>query len=543
MKKIFQQYLQLLALLFSTSSLLAQETPKVVVGIVIEQMRFDYLAKFKRDFGKDGFYRLINEGTEFSYVNHISAPTLTGPGHASIYTGTVPFYHGIVGDNWYNARTQEEVYCVYDAKHVTVGSSSANGNCSPNKLRTNTIGDILKLSNNGASRVFSVSLKDASAVIPGGKMADGVYWYDAYLGGFITSNYYRSELPEWVTDFNEKNYVKKLMKDDWELKEKEKKYVVSAPDDGFGEVDVFKEGKTTFPHVFDDLTESEKKEKILYTPAGNTLLSKFVEELIDEEKLGAYGVTDMLTISYSSPEFIGSAYGPNSMEIHDTYIRLDQEIEELLKMLDKNIGKGQYLLFLTSDHGVKTNGVLLKNKKIEAGSLQPAVIMDTLRVFSRVTFGSDWIIDRVANNSIYLNLNEIERMDLDYEEVVFKFMRKMRVTFEELASIYPRTELDGFSGMRSTENMILNGAHPALTGDILYTLNANYISQDDLVGTVSGSPYSYDTHVPLFIFGTGISKRRINAPKYIVDIVPTICNAIGILSPEACIGIPLIESN
>jgi len=520
----------------------SQEQPKLVVGVVVSQMRFDYLSRYRAEFSDDGFNRLFREGAQFTYINHIQAPTYTAPGHAGIFTGTVPYYHGLIGNVWYDNNERKEVYCVSDNNYKTVGANNTSGQCSPSKLRTTTLGDLLKLSNNGASRVFSASLNDASAIIPGGLMADGAYWYDSQSGNFITSTYYMDYLPKWVLEFNEKSYPIKLLKDDWKLKEKYNKYSFSFPDAGLGEVDVFKEGNTNFPHAIEKLPESEKRFKILHTPFGNTLLTKFIEELVDNEKLGKSGAIDLLTISYSSTEYIGCSYGPNSIELHDTYLRMDEEISDLLDLLDKEIGKGEYLLFLTSDHGVKTNGAFLLDRKIDAGSLLPAVIEDTLRSFTRVTYGSDWLIDKVSDNHVYIDMKELKKFQLNYREFVSAVSRKMRKSFPEISSIYSRNELDGFSPIRGMDNLIMNGAHPYLSGDLFYSLRSNYIGKDHMTGTFHGSPYSYDTHVPLILIGPGIPRIIDNTPGYIVDIVPTITNAIGILAPEACIGIPLIKS-
>lgn len=527
---------------FFTNFLFSQEQPRLVVGVVVEQMRFDYLSRYRAEFSDEGFNRLMQEGAQFTYINHIQAPTYTAPGHASIYTGSVPFYHGLIGNVWYDNNERKEVYCVSDPNYQTVGAKNTSGQCSPSKLRTTTLGDLLKLSNNGASRVFSASLKDASAIIPGGLMADGAYWYDSQSGNFITSSFYSKFLPEWVIEFNAENHPIELMEDDWELKEKDAKYSFSFPDAGLGEVDVFKEGNTNFPHLLEKLPESEKKSKILHTPFGNTLLTEFVKELVDNEGLGKRGAIDLLTVSYSSTEYIGNSYGPNSVEIHDTYLRLDEEISELLDLLDKEVGKGKYLLFLTSDHGVKTNGAFLLDKKIDAGSLLPAVIEDTLRNYTRVTYGSDWLIDKVFDNHVYINMKELDKFQLNYKEFVSSISRKMRKSFPEISTIYSRNELDGFSAKRGMDNLIMNGAHPYLSGDLFYSLRSNYINKDHMTGTYHGSPYSYDTHVPLFLIGPGIPRMIDNSPGYIVDIVPTITNAIGILAPEGCIGIPLIKS-
>ncbi len=525
------------------SALLSQPLthPKLVVGVVIDQMRYDYLYRFYDAYGEEGFKRLMSKGMNFTYAHYNYIPTYTGPGHSSIYTGTTPYYHGIISNDWYDKNTKKEVYCAGDMAYETVGADNAAGKMSPHYLLTSTITDELRMSNNGLSRVFAASLKDRASVLPGGHMANAAYWYDGKSGNFISSTYYLSKLPGWVNKFNGAKIPLELMGKNWPLAKSAGTYAIAQPDQGLGEGDPFKEGKTFFPHVFDQLSPEGKNELIRTTPFGNTLLTNFGIELLKNEKMGKGDYPDFLALSYSSPDYVGHAYGPNSMEIMDTYIRLDMEIARLLKALDEAVGEGNYLLFLTADHGVKANGVYLEENRMPNGVVNPVAVRDSLRSFCLQRFGTPMLIEEVADNHVYYNYMLIQMLKLDVRTLDTELVQYLRNNFEHIGAIHTKTEFNGRTPERSMHTMTLNGFQPYRSGDICFELGSGYITNGYTTGTTHGASYDYDTHVPMLFFGWKVPAGESNEQVYIEDIAPTLSNLLHIPEPDGSIGVPLIR--
>ena len=515
--------------------------PKLVVGIVIDQMRYDYLYKFKPYFGKNGFNKLMNEGTNFTYAHFNYVPTFTGPGHTSIYTGTTPFYHGIIANDWYNKASGKMIYCVHDKNEKSVGSNDNEGAMSPKRLEATTITDQLKLATNGAAKVISISLKDRAAILPGGHMPNAAYWYDGKTGDFITSSYYLNALPDWVNKFNARKLADKYLSGEWTLSLPASDYQITAPDNSPYEKDVFSEGKTSFPHSFNNVKPGEKYGALESTPYGNQIVEEFVKAAIENEKLGKGKETDFLAVSFSSTDYIGHSYGPNSFEVEDTYIKLDSQIADLIKELDEKVGKGNYVLFLTADHAVLMTPGLLKERRLPTGGLGYKSADDSLKAFTARTFGNEKIIANFSNSQIFLDRKIIEAKGLDIHKVTRQIADYLRDNFPEIASVFTRDDLQNQTPSRVTTNLTLNGFNPERSGDIAFTLQPGYLLSFMDKGTTHGAPYNYDTHVPMLFYGWHIPKQTINTPVYVVDIAATIADLLKIQEPDACIGIPLIK--
>ena len=534
----------ILALFFSFSSVFCfgQEPnkPKLVVGIVIDQMRFDYLQKYEKYFGEGGFKRLLNEGTNFTYAHYNYVPTYTGPGHASIYTGSTPYYHGIISNDWYSKTSDDFVNCVGDNAFRTVGETTNEGQCSPKRLMATTISDQMKIATNGRSRIFSISLKDRAAILPAGHKPDEVYWYSSESGKFISSTYYTKSLPPWVIEFNEKNLAADLFKGSWNLLLPEADYKISEPDEDKWENDVFKEGKTSFPHSFKNVMD-KKYDLIRTTPFGNELLLKFAESLIENEKPGSDDYTDFLSISFSSTDFIGHAYGPNSLEIQDAFIRMDRQLAELLNTLDKNVGKDNYILFLTADHAVSETVGFLQNMNIPEGLFDFDACLKSLKSFAQEKYGTSNLIRNFSNHQIYFDKKILAEKKLNTSDVENDFAEYLQDEFPQIEKIFLRHNLSDLSPTRVPYNYILNGFNPERSGNVEFSLKPNYLSENLTSGTTHGSSYPYDTHVPLLFYGWNVPAQKINAPVYIVDIAPTICNMLGIDEPTGCIGVPIMK--
>jgi predicted AlkP superfamily pyrophosphatase or phosphodiesterase len=540
MKSVKYLFLTLFILIAQILFAQQESKPKLVVGIVIDQMRYDYLQKYEKYFGEGGFKRLMNEGTDFTFAHYDYVPTYTGPGHSSIYTGTTPYYNGIISNDWYSKKSNSFVNCVEDKSVRTIGETTGEGQKSPIRLLTTTISDQMKIATNGKCKAYSISIKDRAAILPGGHNPDEVFWYSPETGKFISSTYYTNSLPQWVIDFNQKNIVSSLFKGVWNLLLPSEDYSFSAPDEAPWEDDVFSEGKTSFPHSFSKVM-GKKYDLIRDTPFGNDLLLQFAKALIENEKPGSGDYTDFLAISFSSPDFIGHAYGPNSVEIQDTYIRMDRQLADLFNSLDKNVGKGNYILFLTADHAVSETVGFLKSMKIPAEGFEYKACGDSIKSFAERKFGTRDLIENFSNLQIYFSKKVLEENKLNSAVVEDSFGEYLRDEFPEIKKIFLRHNMKNLSPQRIPDNYILNGFNHERSGDVSFDLNPNILPGFGNKGTTHGASFPYDTHVPLLFYGWDVPAKTDNTPVYIVDIAATICNMLGIDEPNGCIGIPIIK--
>ena len=536
----------LVILLISSTFLSGQEiksSPKLVVGIVVDQMRYDYLYRFNSLYSEGGFKKLMRDGTNFTFTHFNYIPTYTGPGHASIYTGTTPYFHGIISNNWYDKKIKKVIYCTSDKRYETVGANNKNGRMSPKRLLSTTITDQLKLSNNGKSKVISVSIKDRAAILPGGHSPDGVFWYDSKTSNFITSSFYMNQLPKWVVDFNYRKLADKYMSSGWKLSYPLNKYEMNLPDNNSFEEDLFLENKTAFPHSFNNISFSEKRDLIRSTPYGNELLYVFAIEALKNENLGKGKYTDFLAISFSSTDYIGHSYGPNSVEIADTYVKLDLLISKLISELNKQVGKGNYILFLTADHGVAEDPVFLNEHNIPGDWVNFKIITDSLKRFTKRKFNNEKVMEKFSSKQIFLDYSVINSLKLNPVNVRREYAHYLINTFPFIAQVYTRDALSYNTANRTSSNLALNGFSPSLSGDVVLELQPGYIPGSTSNRHVThGSSYSYDTHVPLIFYGWNIPRQTVNKPVYIVDIAPTIADLLHITEPNGNMGIPLIHT-
>ena len=518
------------------------QRPKLVVGIVVDQMRFDYLYRFLPFYGMNGFRRLMNEGSNFTFAHYNYEATKTAPGHASIYTGTTPYFHGIIANDWYDKQSKTTVNSVIDHDYKSLGSNDSEGEASPKKLLATTITDQIKLASNKKSKVISISYKDRAAVLPGGHMPDGVYWYNQKTGNYVTSTYYMNSLPQWVTEFNNKKLSDQYLSSVWQLSLPEEKYLISTPDESNSEEDVFNEGRTSFPHSFKNVKSEDKYSLLGVSPFGNDLIAGLAKQALISENLGKGEWADFLAISFSSTDIVAHAYGTNSYETQDTYIKLDATIADFLNTLDKTIGKGNYLLFLTADHAGLDTPLLLKENNLPTGGLMNESFAGSVKAFVTQTFGNDKSIENISNKQIYFDRNEIEKSGLDIHTLQQKTTDFIRDSFPVISSLFTRDKLEGLNAAREPINPTLNSYNPALSGDIVYTLQPGYLPNFMEKGTTHGSQYSYDTHVPILFYGWNIPAQTINTPVFIVDIAATIADLLKITEPSACMGIPIIRN-
>lgn len=526
MKKVLFIFLGLLSL---TS--LAQKRPALVVGIVVDQMRYEYLYKYYDRYSDKGFKRLMKEGINCTDNHYNYAPTVTAAGHASVYTGSVPAIHGIVENDWIDVASGKKVYCVDDSTVQTVGSKSKAGMMSPRNLFTSTITDQLKMAQNYKSKTIAISLKDRGSIIPGGHTADASYWYDSADGYWISSTFYMKELPTWVQKFNLEGRPQKYLNQGWNTLYPIATYTRSAEDDSPYEGKIGDEKTPTFPH---DLKGKNMLEGFRKTPYGNSLLKEFALKALDEEKLGKNGTTDFLALSFSSTDYVGHAFGPQSIEVEDTYLRLDKDISEILDYLDAKIGKNQYLVFLTADHAVADNQHYLKSKRMPGGTFETEKAVTEAKEALRKEFGDVNLIVGVENNQIYLNHANMDRLRIS-KEVVGKILEKTFISQPGVAEFINMREV-GISPLPAIYREILtNGYNQARSGDFMYLLRPQWVSGYK-TGASHSTVYAYDTHVPLLFFGWNVKPREISVRTNISDISSTLANWLKISEPTGSIG-------
>ncbi len=521
--------------------------PKLVVGVLVDQMRQDYLYRYAETFGEGGFQRLMKDGFYLSNAHYNYLPTYTGPGHASVYTGTTPAIHGITGNEWYDKIQRKTVYCVSDETENTVGSTApAQGKMSPRQLLTTTITDELKLATGGRAKVISISDKDRGAILPGGHMADAAYWYDETTGRMVTSTFYMKNLPQWVEQFNARKLPDQYLNGMWELVLPQEKYRASGPDNNPYEVKYNGETKNAFPYDLKKLRQANGNYDLLsYTPFSNDLITEMAKAAIDAEKLGADEYTDFLCISYSAPDKQGHRVGPRAVELQDLYIRLDRNLADLLNKLDATVGPGSYLLFLTSDHGVADVPQLLIDRKVPGGYLRSAQLSHQLNELSQQYFQGKPVIESVNNGQIYLN-HELFAGDpksggvewMVSLEVISNFLLQQ----PGIAQVFTRSVIrQGNFNEGGLKGMAIRGYHPKRSGDIVVILEPNWLEQGRVAGTSHGSPYTYDTHVPIIFYGWSIKSGRSSVYHAITDIAPTLSVMLQVAFPSGCTGQPIIE--
>jgi len=507
----------------------AQQRPKLVVGIVVDQMKMEYLYRFSDDFSANGFKRLMDNGFVFHNAHFNYMPTYTAPGHASIYTGTTPSVNGIVGNDWFSRKLGKGMYCTEDDSVKTIGNGTAKeGAMSPKNLQSTTITDELRLGTNFKGKVIGMSLKDRGAILPAGHFANWAFWFSG-TGAFISSTFYGEKLPDWVTEFNnQKNYLPYINKG-WSLLKPAADYNESLPDDNPYEGKLYNSDKPVFPYNLEEMYEKNDAGVICSTPFGNNLLADFAKKAIEKEELGKDNVTDFLAVSFSSTDYVGHILGPRSMELQDTYLRLDLTIADFLNYLDKTVGKDNYLLFLTADHACAENANHLKDHKYDVKNVPSKDISKSLKDFSSTTFGVNLVVD-YSNFNIYLNKELIKTNGLDLVKVKQTF-KDFLMTQEQVKKVYTEEEILASTGNDYYLNSINNGYDVSQNGDMVVLDKPGYIEYGP-TGTSHGTPYAYDTHAPLLFYGWKIKPGESFDKKEITQIAPTLALKLKIEMPN-----------
>ncbi|WP_225037030.1 alkaline phosphatase PafA [Winogradskyella sp. SM1960] len=521
-----------------TSVLVSNDRPKLVVGIVVDQMRYDYLTRFESKFGDGGFNRMINEGfncknNHFNYV-----PTYTGPGHASVYTGTTPKTHGIIGNNWYDKETKESVYCAGDQSVSSVGTEDDAGEMSPRRMQTTSFADENRLFTQMQGKTIGISLKDRGAILPAGHTANAAYWFHGRgEGAWITSSFYMNDLPQWVKDFNASDNAASYLKE-WNTLYDISTYTESGVDENTFEGGFKGKEKATFPYDLKALSKDNRGYDLLKaTPYGNSLTTDFAMAAIEAENLGQDQITDVLAVSYSATDYVGHNFGVNSKEVQDTYLRLDKDLERLFQYLDTNVGKGEYTVFLTADHGAVDVPSYLASVKVPAGYVDRTDRKERFNSFLNTTYGTEDIVEHISNGQIFLNRDKVQALGLKLSDVQDAIAMEY-LSYKNISKVYTATTMSTTSFSIGVENLLQNGFNQKRSGDVILVNDTSFISYNK-TGSTHGSGLNYDTHVPLLFFGKGIKHGETFDKTVIPDIAPTISALLGISFPNGATGQPL----
>ena len=531
-------YFFTLILLFSNCKF--SETPvkksKLVIGIVIDQMRYDYLTRFADRYGKDGFNRILKNGFSLENAHYNMIPTYTAVGHASIYAGTSPSNHGIISNNWYDKVLKKSIYCVDDANYKTIGNEGIVGQKSPHRLYTTTVADQLQLAQNMQGKTIGISIKDRAAILPVGHTANAAYWYDAgNKNQWITSSFYMEELPDWVKKFNSNNKADAYLNETWETLYDVETYTQSRADNNIYENNLNGQEKPVFPKDLKKLREQNDNFSLIKTiPAGNTYTLDFVKAAINGEQLGKSEFTDFLAVSFSSTDYVGHRYGIASIETEDTYLRLDKDLGHFFNFLDTEVGKENYTLFLTADHAAVHVPSYLQSLKIPAHYLSTKKLKKFLSDITQKYFNSKELIENISNYQIFLNQEKIEALGFNKNTVAQRLADEV-LSFDKIYKAVTARILQTTNFTEGIMHALQQGYNPKFSGDVLmipYPATLNYSRK----GTSHGSGYSYDTHVPLIFYGNGIKKGASKKTYKIIDIAPTISNLLKIEAPNGTSG-------
>ncbi|MCA0236671.1 MAG: alkaline phosphatase family protein [Bacteroidetes bacterium] len=539
-----------LCLVFMSRMLPAQQTqpaqPKLIVGIVVDQMRYDFLYRYQAKYSPGGFKRLLSEGFTCEDVRYNYVPTYTAPGHSAIYSGATPSVNGIIGNDWWDPEWGEHRYVTTDKRYRPVGTNNNKaGQHSPSVLLSTTITDELRLSNNFQSKVVGVCLKDRASILPAGHIPNACYWFDDSTGNWITSSYYPDSLglPEWVQSFNARRLPAKYLSQPWAT-DSSLQY-----NESFAGWDRYNKGKYgkfsgSMPYNLPEMYKTQGFGVIRFTPMGSTLTTDFAIEAIEKMGLGLDAYPDFLCLSYSSTDYCAHQFGIHGEETEDVYIKLDRDLARILDFLDKKFGKNNVLVFLTADHGGGETPVHMNDLRIPAGVFEESKLEANLENFLAVQLGStgDFIHD-VSNQQIWLNWEAIADLDLNPEDLAHNIIEYLRAQ-KGVYDAFTRDEVMSYPIEFPYASETRRGLHPRRSGDVLFQLDPGWHSDDNLFklgGATHGSPYAYDTHVPLLWYGWKVPHGVSYTPWNITDIAPTLSAMLRIARPSGTTGVVMEE--
>lgn len=517
------QFILLNVLFIGTTTFLTAQTssPKLIVGVVVDQMRYDYLNRYKNDYGEGGFKKLLKDGFSADNLHYHYKPTYTGPGHASIFTGAPPAKHGIVGNNWFSRKEQKVVYCAEALNKEGVYWFS------PERMKGRTLSDEIKLFYGKESKSYGVSLKDRGAILPAGHLANGAFWFDSNSGKWLSSSYYKESNPTWLVAFNERDFIDEYLSEAWNLSLEEEDYSESNADKNNNENELYKGSGVEFPY---NLLEAYRQEGwgILKTiPQGNSMTTDLAIEIIKANELGKDDVLDFISISYSATDYVGHRFGVGALEVHDTYVKLDRDLKKLIDFLESNLGKENFILFLTSDHGAGEVRNHLAEMGAPHGKIETNKIGEELDSILDARFGPMQWISSFTNLNVYFSAKAKESKILDFTEVL-SFAKKWLSEQEGVQEVWePHSGKNNFV----YSDIIENGFNAKESGDLILLEEASWTNYSDK-GSTHGSPYQYDTHVPFLMYGYGVKIGATSKAYNIANIIPTISKIVGVPRPN-----------
>jgi predicted AlkP superfamily pyrophosphatase or phosphodiesterase len=531
------------ALLLGSVPASAAEPPKLILQITIDQLRGDMPLRFKDRFGEGGFRHLMDKGLHYTNAHYGHSTTFTAVGHATLYTGGYGAQHGLAGNDWHDGETGNRVYCVEDDQVTIIGKEhKAHTGTSPRNLTSSTVGDELVIATGGKSRAFAVSIKDRGAILPGGRLGKA-FWYSNGSGQFVTSTYYYDDYPEWVKNWNATDHAGVYKDKEWTLLNDRSTYIYADMDDRPYEKSYKKLGRT-FPHPLANEKASDFYGGLRYTPMGDEVTLNFTKELIKQEKVGQGAAIDFLSISFSATDYLGHAFGPNSLEAEDNLLHLDRTLADLFAFVDQTIGLDKTLIVLSSDHGIDAVPEYKKTLHFDAGRHYPKKFVEQVNEALKQRFKTDKaLVVAFWNPSLYLDLELVKTLGLDVETVERALVEEI-LKVPGIALAMTRTDL--LSGM-ITDTPITRKVqlafHPKRSGNVLIVQDQFWYlyPNADQFAAMHGSPYSYDTYVPIMFAGPGIDPQEVSRAVGPEDIASTIAAFIGINPPSGSVGEPLGE--
>jgi predicted AlkP superfamily pyrophosphatase or phosphodiesterase len=539
--------------------------PRLVLLIVVDQFRYDYLERFGDLFGPNGFRRLLRDGASWTQSNYDHMPTYTAPGHATMMTGAYPAESGIIGNEWLDRPSGRRITSVFDGAVKTLGGDPSEPGASPKRLLSSTVGDELRLITNDRSKVIGISVKDRSAILPAGRHANAAYWFSWMSGSMVSSTYYFNQLPAWVTSFNNTRPADKYFGAKWDRLVSESEYVKRAgPDSTPWETVGSATGDTNaFPHTITGGAKTPGRvfyAALDYSPFSNDLLVSFAQQAIVNEQLGQDEDPDVLTVSFSANDYVGHRYGPYSQEAMDVTLRVDQQIAALLDFVAARVGLSNTLIACTADHGVApipehAAALGLGGARINANDVLAAIraaisarynpqgkspdpSADYLLKYNDFGAMRDWFL----NGNIYFNYDALKHDGVSLDDIS-QVVAAAALTVPGVARCFTRAQLlrGATSITDPIERRIVHGFHPARSGDVVIVAEP-YKYLGDTITATHGSPYTYDTHVPMIITGAGIMPGRYLDAASPADIAPTLSALLHITAPSSATGRVLLEA-
>ena len=545
----------------------AQTRPRLVLLIVVDQFRADFLERFGDLFAENGLRRLARDGAVWSDAHYDHAPTYTAPGHAALMTGTWPAQNGIIGNLWFDREAGRVVENIADPddrpgqpRYQLFGGGPNEAGASPRRMTASTLGDELRLATAGRSKVIGISSKNRSAILPAGRHATAAYWFSTQTGRMVSSGYYFNDVPAWVKQFNEARPADKLFGAKWDyLLGSNAEYLRRAgldspPWENIGKV----RGDTNaFPHT---LTGGADKPgpafyaSIDYTPFGNDLIVEFAKQAIDNEALGRDADTDFLSVSFSANDYVGHRFGPYSHEAMDATLRVDRQIAQLLDYVDQRVGLQHTLVAFTSDHGVAPIPEHASALGLPGGRVNNGDILNAARNAARARYAREgaqdataqYVVEPMLNGNIFFNTAALRRDGVDRAELE-RVVAAAVLTVPGITRAFTRTQLEGNLFAHSTdplERRVQHGFQPRRSGDVVVLHEPfKYLSEGTYwLAATHGSPYSYDTHVPLIIMGRGVRAGRYAQAAAPSDLAPTLAALLRTTKPSNATGRVLIEA-